>query len=60
MHPTTAVPVEFLYNTHEKNQEAGLNAAVAYGLEKKWQLVSIIWAKEEDDEHYFTITYNPE
>jgi len=54
----TAAPNVFLFNTHEKDQEAGLNAAVAYGLAQGWPLTSIIWVKEEDGEHYFNIFYS--
>jgi hypothetical protein len=58
--PTTSSPVEFAYNTHEKDQEAALNAAVAYGQEKKWELVAVMWIKQDEDgHHHFNIIYNP-
>jgi len=60
MHPSTASPVEFAYKTNEKDQEAGLNAAVAYGYAQKWELISVIWIKQDEDGfHHFNIVYNP-
>jgi hypothetical protein len=57
--PTTSSPVEFAYDTKLKDQEAGLNAAVAYGQKMGWELVSVIWIKEDEDgHHHFNIIYN--
>ena len=51
-------PVSYNYNTGKKDQEEGLNAAVAYGISHSWQLISIIWEKEDDEgNHVFNITY---
>jgi hypothetical protein len=58
--PTTSSPVEFPYDTKLKDQEAGLVAAIAYGQKKGWELVSVIWIKQDEDgHHHFNIIYNP-
>ena len=60
MHPTTSSPVEFPYKTSEKDQDAALNAAVAYGQAQKWELVAVMWIKQDEDGfHHFNIIYNP-
>jgi hypothetical protein len=60
MHPTTSSPVEFAYKTSEKDQDAALNAAVAYGQAQKWELVCVMWIKQDEDGfHHFNIIYNP-
>ena len=60
MHPTTAVPVEFEYNTKEKNQDKAIEIAARYGMAQKWELVSIFWLKtDEEGYHIFNIIYNP-
>jgi len=57
--PTANPPIEYLHNSGKSEQEAGLNAAVEYGVSKGWQLVAVMWVKEEAGEHYFNIVYNP-
>jgi hypothetical protein len=58
--PTTAIPVEFEYNTKEKNQDKAIEIAARYGMAQNWQLVAIHWVKADDEGfHIFNIVYNP-
>lgn len=60
MTPSSNIPVEFPYNTKLKDQEAGLNAAIAYGQKMGWELVTVMWIKaDEEGHHHFNIIYNP-
>jgi len=60
MIPTSSIPVEYEFNTKEKNQDKAIEIAAQYGMAQKWQLVAIHWVKaDEDGNHIFTIVYNP-
>jgi hypothetical protein len=56
----TSSPAEFIYNTKLTDKEKALDAAVAYGWKQGWQLMAVMWEKEETDGHHFKIIYNPQ
>lgn len=52
-------PGQFMFVTEIKDQSAALDAAVAYGLEQGWELITIIWSHQDNEQkHHFAITYN--
>jgi len=51
-------PGQFMFVTEIKDQSAALDAAVAYGLEQGWELITIIWSHQDEQKHHFAITYN--
>ena len=60
MLPSTAIPVEFEFNTREKDQDKAIEIAAQYGIAQKWDLVSLYWVKTDDEGHHiFNIVYNP-
>jgi hypothetical protein len=59
MFPDTSSTTEFIYNTKLADKEAALTAAVEYGFKQGWQLVAVLWEKEEANEHHFKILYDP-
>ena len=57
--PQETLTNEIIFNTHETEQEKGLQAAVAYGQKQGWDLMSVIWDSENSEGHQlFTILYN--
>ena len=60
MIPTTSIPVEYEFNTNEKDQDKAIEIAAQYGIAQKWQLIAIHWLKaDEEGNHIFTIVYSP-
>ena len=50
---------EFTFVTSVPEQEKALDAAVAYGLEQGWDLITIIWShQDKEQKHHFKILYN--
>ena len=50
---------EFTYTTTEIDQGKALDEAVAYGLKQGWEMISVVWEKQDEEQkHIFKILYN--
>jgi len=50
-------PVEHVFKSTETDQDKAMNEATAYGINHGWELVAIMWEKEEGGKHIFKITH---
>ena len=50
---------EVIYKATAKDQGKALDEAVAFGQSNGWELISVIWEKEDSEgNHHFKILYN--
>jgi len=50
---------QFTFVTDIQDQGKALDAAVAFGLKQGWEMITIIWShQDEEQKHHFTISYN--